>query len=595
MNMIKEKDIDNTIKQVDRTSINMLETQVRQMSDSEKKSVESESSEKIVDKTEIVTVRGMQAVSTGSRHKYDKNIETIKKYEKVNGSLVVSVSKHSLKQSQTIKKNLRPNLGRTDEHKVVQPTGTIRTKEICEDIKSKSYTDVKLNNTGIKGVNETFDVLQQNLYVDITGSDTQRSRKQPLMESLKIINKIVKFAATPSFLMFAFAGLMVVIVISGMIISSLVPQLSDGEGKERVQEINNSLNSKENAMYEELEAAGYNVDSNLKEKVYMFGDMADYEEVIALFYTLQLTRGEEFSVEELYWGAHEIKITKTQGMYYNSGRYDAFDTNGNVVELLVSTEVKDASGKTSKVNVQKDGDDSKDADVHAPIECKTWFVNVKALNEKEFLEQWNLSEDELEYYEFYCSEEGRELIYGSDVDLEELLPAAESKNVMLELVAKELENQEKDDTIKTGDKYKSWFGYTVEVEWDMIFLTYLAAQAGLVDEYYVNNLDKVDSGVLQDAGQLPFTSSREWAENWFKAKGLWKSGTYAPQPGDYVFLDEDADGSVDSVGLVAGMDEQGNIGVYRAFSSAGILKESYKPDAEMIYGYGIFVAYVEVK
>lgn len=84
-----------------------------------------------------------------------------------------------------------------------------------------------------------------------------------------------------------------------------------------------------------------------------------------------------------------------------------------------------------------------------------------------------------------------------------------------------------------GEPYWSWWGLSERAEWCAMFVSWCAAQAGLLD-----------------SGAIPKFENCNWGANWFKDNAGWADGSAEPSPGDIIFFDWEPDGYPDHVGIV---------------------------------------------
>lgn len=91
-----------------------------------------------------------------------------------------------------------------------------------------------------------------------------------------------------------------------------------------------------------------------------------------------------------------------------------------------------------------------------------------------------------------------------------------------------------------GKLYWSWYGYTSRVEWCACFVSWVANEAGLLEQ-----------------GKVPKFSNCEAGIKWFKEQKKWEGKGSIPQSGYIIFFDWDNDGIGDHVGIVERI--EGNI------------------------------------
>ncbi len=124
-----------------------------------------------------------------------------------------------------------------------------------------------------------------------------------------------------------------------------------------------------------------------------------------------------------------------------------------------------------------------------------------------------------------------------------------------------------------GEPYWSWYGFESRVEWCACFVSWCANECGYLE-----------------AGILPRFSSCSGGVQWFRERGLWRTGSYIPQPGDIIFFDwadDGQDGSPDHVGIV---ERVGDGIVYTVEGNSGdaCKAKSYSLDYSEILGYGTY-------
>ena len=119
-----------------------------------------------------------------------------------------------------------------------------------------------------------------------------------------------------------------------------------------------------------------------------------------------------------------------------------------------------------------------------------------------------------------------------------------------------------------GQTYWSWYGYNYRVEWCACFVSWCAAQCGVLD---------ID---------IPKFAYCPYGVNWFKDKGTWQDRYYTPSPGDVIFFDWENDGISDHVGIVEKVED--NI-VYTIEGNVldSCVKKQYPIGYVGIFGYGI--------
>ncbi|MBE6950032.1 MAG: CHAP domain-containing protein [Ruminococcaceae bacterium] len=125
----------------------------------------------------------------------------------------------------------------------------------------------------------------------------------------------------------------------------------------------------------------------------------------------------------------------------------------------------------------------------------------------------------------------------------------------------------------SGEPYWSWYGFESRVEWCACFVSWCANECGYLE-----------------AGILPRFASCSGGVQWFRERGLWRTGSYIPKPGDIIFFDwadEVQDGSPDHVGIV---ERVGESIIYTIEGNSGdaCKAKSYSIDHAEILGYGTY-------
>ena len=124
-----------------------------------------------------------------------------------------------------------------------------------------------------------------------------------------------------------------------------------------------------------------------------------------------------------------------------------------------------------------------------------------------------------------------------------------------------------------GELYWSWYGFESRVEWCACFVSWCANECGYLE-----------------AGILPRFASCSSGVQWFRERGLWRTGSYEPQPGDIIFFDwtdDSQDGSPDHVGIVERV-EDGSVYTIEGNSGDACKAKSYSIDHTEILGYGTY-------
>ena len=123
-----------------------------------------------------------------------------------------------------------------------------------------------------------------------------------------------------------------------------------------------------------------------------------------------------------------------------------------------------------------------------------------------------------------------------------------------------------------GMPYWSWYGYSYRVEWCGCFVSWCAAQCGILDS------------------SIPKFAYCPTAVRWFQDNGAWQSRDYTPAPGDVIFFDWLKDGRRDGVADHVGIAERVENGLI--YTIEGNVNDScvqgqYYIGAPEILGYGV--------
>lgn len=124
-----------------------------------------------------------------------------------------------------------------------------------------------------------------------------------------------------------------------------------------------------------------------------------------------------------------------------------------------------------------------------------------------------------------------------------------------------------------GEPYWSWYGFESRVEWCACFVSWCSNECGYLE-----------------SGILPRFASCSGGVQWFRERGLWRTGSYEPQPGDIIFFDwadDGQDGSPDHVGIVERV-EDGIVYTIEGNSGDACKAKSYSIDHTEILGYGTY-------
>ncbi|MDR1017351.1 MAG: lysozyme family protein [Lachnospiraceae bacterium] len=122
-----------------------------------------------------------------------------------------------------------------------------------------------------------------------------------------------------------------------------------------------------------------------------------------------------------------------------------------------------------------------------------------------------------------------------------------------------------------GDLYWKWWGYPKHVKWCAIFVSWCAANTGLID----NNT-------------IPKFENCQWGAEWFITRNRFKSSdsSYIPKKGDIVFIDLNENNLTNHVAFVDYY-ENGNVHIIEGNNKDRCTRNVYKIDSKKLYGYGL--------
>ncbi|MBE6019640.1 MAG: CHAP domain-containing protein, partial [Clostridiales bacterium] len=132
---------------------------------------------------------------------------------------------------------------------------------------------------------------------------------------------------------------------------------------------------------------------------------------------------------------------------------------------------------------------------------------------------------------------------------------------IIEVAKKELGNQ-------GGEKFWTWYGFSMRVDWCAIFVSWCEDQCGYIDESKAPSFAMVSDG-----------------GNWFVRNDQWLDKGSVPEPGDLIFFDWEKDGDRDHVGIVTQVIGD-KVFTIEGNSSDRCRQKRYSLDNPMIYGYG---------
>lgn len=120
-----------------------------------------------------------------------------------------------------------------------------------------------------------------------------------------------------------------------------------------------------------------------------------------------------------------------------------------------------------------------------------------------------------------------------------------------------------------GQPYWSWYGFGSRVEWCACFVSWCANEGGYIA-----------------SGVIPKFASCTWGVQWFKDHNQWQPSSYTPKAGDIIFIDWEAEGSVDHVGIVESVSD-GYVHTVEGNSKNACRQRQYSLDSKIIFGYGV--------
>lgn len=124
---------------------------------------------------------------------------------------------------------------------------------------------------------------------------------------------------------------------------------------------------------------------------------------------------------------------------------------------------------------------------------------------------------------------------------------------------------------KTGEEFWEWYGYSSRVEWCCVFVSWVAAQHGLLD-----------------AGEVPKFVWVKKGVDYYKENNKWAYGKdYVPKPGDVIFYEWNGNDIIDHVGIVEKVEDGYVYAIEGNVSYMWVKRKKYKIDSKFIYGYGL--------
>lgn len=122
-----------------------------------------------------------------------------------------------------------------------------------------------------------------------------------------------------------------------------------------------------------------------------------------------------------------------------------------------------------------------------------------------------------------------------------------------------------------GKPYWSWYGYPNRVEWCACFVSWVANEAGLIDQGLVPKFANCVAGI-----------------QWFKQHNKWENKSIIPASGNIIFFDFNQDRISDHVGIVEYV--EGDVIHTIEGNSIGdeCRQRTYQVDSIYIVGYGVY-------
>lgn len=212
--------------------------------------------------------------------------------------------------------------------------------------------------------------------------------------------------------------------------------------------------------------------------------------------------------------------------------------------------------KTEEVITETDDGHGNIVETKTTVTRTYLYITVSHKTAEEMADQYNFSVDQRKQLAELLADENRSMwsavLYGIGTGDGEIVTVALSQigNV-------------------GGEPYWSWYGFNSRVEWCACFVSWCANECGYID-----------------AGVIPKFAGCIQGSNWFKERGLWQDGSFAPSAGHIIFFDWEGDGEADHVGIVERV-ENGTIYTVEGNSGDACKQNSYSIGSSVIYGYGV--------
>jgi len=403
-----------------------------------------------------------------------------------------------------------------------------KTKNIKSKVKIKLRAN-KIKNE-IKGFNKIFNNytgLTKKQKIKLRAKKIGKSTAKGVTKTFKVVVSSVKaiIFGTKALIALLIAGgwivlvIIVIICLIGLLCSSIFGIFFSSENTGNTVTMNTVITEINNEMINRIETIQR---LNLHDEYYLETDRAEWKEVLSI-YTAKINNGvNDNEVITL----NDIKILELKKIFWDMHQ--------------ITYEIK-----------QESNDDFFDKELKTNL-----YIKISRKTVEQMMLLYNFSPKQRMQVNELLSEEYAMLwssvVYGTPVGSPD----------MVQIALTQLGNV-------GGHPYWSWYGFKNRVGWCAIFVSWVAEQAGYIEEKIIPKFASVPNGV-----------------NWFKAMDKWKSSNYIPNSGDIIFFDWEFDGIVDHVGIVEKIEN--NI-VYTIEGNSGdaCKQQKYNINNQVIYGYGI--------
>ncbi len=278
---------------------------------------------------------------------------------------------------------------------------------------------------------------------------------------------------------------------------------------------------------------------------------------------------------ELEWKISLIKATNIYDDYViNSNRadwknvlaiYTVKVTKGvNETDVITFDEVKvnalkqvfwDMHEISSYVQEEEVEEYDAEKEEYKKVKKKILHIEINNKSVDDMVDYYNFSQVQQNQLEELLSSQYEKLwtptIYGSIGD-----------SVMVQIALEQLGNI-------GGEKYWRWYGFEERVEWCAIFVSWVANEAG-----YINN------------NTFPKFSNVKQGIEWFKVAGQWENSGYIPKSGDIIFFDWEQDGKANHVGIVERVENNSIYTIEGNSINDECRQQIYSINDDVIYGFG---------